>query len=65
MAELKSKEYIGYWYDTTTGEHTSDSYDVRFTVVGYDLMTGEEKTVEDDVNQFHGEKVKEYLAGAD
>ena len=65
VAELKSKEYIGYWYDTTTGEHTSDSYDVRFTVVGYDLMTGEEKTVEDDVNQFHGEKIKEYLAGMD
>ena len=38
---------------------------LQFKVVGYDLMTGEEKTVEDDVNQFHGEKIKEYLAGMD
>ena len=38
---------------------------LQFTVVGYDLMTGEEKTIEDDVNQFHGEKIKEYLAGMD
>ena len=63
VAGLMSKSYEGYWYNPATGEKVSDAYRTEFSVVAYDLVTGEEETIEEGVTMFHADKIREYFAG--
>ena len=63
VAGLMSKTYDGYWYNPATGEKVSDAYHTEFSVAAYDLVTGEEETIEDGVTMFHGDRIKEYFTG--
>ena len=58
VRRLRSKNYNGYWYDTRTGEKVSDSYEKSFSLVAYDLLTGEKEDLEGDKDKIEG-----YFAG--
>ena len=45
VLEVLSSEYAGYWYDTRTGQKTSDVYDNTYGVLLYDLVAGAEETL--------------------
>ena len=60
-ARLRSKQYLGYWYNPGTGERLDDAYDKKFTVVAYDLLKGDEVIIEDGITVFHMDNIEEYL----
>lgn len=62
VAGLMSKTYSGYWYDPRTGQKVSDAYNTTFSVVAYDLMTGQQETIEDRVSLFHGDVIRAFFA---
>lgn len=62
VAGLKSKEHKGYWYVPGTGQNLGSAYNTSYSVVAYDLVTGEETTIEDGVSMFHREKIHAFFA---
>ena len=45
VKERTSHVYEGYWYNTRTGEHVSDSYKDAYQVTVYDLASGEKEVL--------------------
>ena len=45
-----------------TGQNLGPAYDTAYSVVAYDLVTGDEVTIEDGVSMFHGDKIKAFFA---
>ena len=53
LKERTGHVYQGYWYDTRTGKRLSDSYANTYRVMVYDLLTGETKSMTDEMDGNH------------
>ncbi len=50
VKERTDHVYRGYWYEVGTGKKVSDSYDDTYGVTVYDLLTGESRSLTDELD---------------